>query len=204
MQHVTGVGDRHHLAVRDVREPAPDARQSCRWRLRPPDDRRATAGCSSPPPRPTASAPRCCARPRRSPRSGTPSETATGAAGRTRGESARPAALRPNARARKTRLVARQSRIALLQPVRDGIEARVGREVLRIGERVEPFRDLVRRGGRFLGAHAESVERDHAAHARRAHAGVVQHDIAAEAVPGDIRPLRRARTPARSASRSAM
>ena len=98
MQHVARIRDRHHRPVAECARSGGGRRRTCRWRLRLPDDRRATSGCSSPWRRSTASAPRCCARSRRSPRSGTRSERATGGADRRRGESARPASPPPNAR----------------------------------------------------------------------------------------------------------
>ena len=68
--------------------------------------------------------------------------------------------LRPVAR-EKLRLVARQSRVVLLQPVGDRLEARIGRELPVIDQRVEPARDLCRRLLRALDRDSES------GHARR-------------------------------------
>ncbi len=194
MQHVPGVGDRHHPAVAECARSGAGCRRSCRWRPRPPDGRRATSECSSPPRRPTASAPRCCARPRRSPPSDTPSETAAcGADRRTR--RARPSgSTSAQWRARNTALSRGSRAIVLLQPIGDGVEARVDGEILRRRERVEPFRDLVRRRVRVLGPDAEAVERHDGAHALRAHARVVQDHVAAEAVARRGSPSRPART----------
>ena len=188
MQHVAGVRDRHHPAVGDVRETAPHRGEAVggafafrmivepawnvRVRGRDPQRRRRDVA----PDRVGLLDPVHRRERQPVPRVG--------------GEANPPVRqrLRPMS-GEKDGLVARQPRIALLQTIRDGVEGGVGREVLRVGERVEPFRHLVRRGGRLLGAHAESVERDHATRAPRAHAGVVQHHVAAEAVPGDVRRL---------------
>ena len=195
MQHVTGLGNRHHPSVRNVREPAPhhgkavggafpfgmvvEPARDVRVRSRDPQRRRRDVapdrvGFLDPVHR----------------RVRQPVPGIGGEANRSVRQRLGPM------RRQKDGLVAGQSRIALLQPVRDRVEACIGGEIARRRERVEPFRHLVRRGGRLLGAHAESVERDHAARARRAHAGVVQHDVAAETVPGEIHRFARGRTPA--------
>ena len=86
-------------------------------------------------------------------------------------------------------LVARKPRVVLLQAVGDGVEARIGRELLLRSQRIEPRGDLPRRGVGFFRRNAEAFERDHRAHSRRTRARVMHHDVAAEAVADEVRRL---------------
>ena len=72
--------------------------------------------------------------------------------------------------------------VVLLQPQRDRLDAGIGREADRPGERIQPRGELLRRAQRVLGRDAEAFERDDAAHALGPHARVLQDDVAAEAV----------------------
>src|SRR5262249_54768762 len=89
----------------------------------------------------------------------------------------------------KLGLVARQPTIALLQAIGYRGEARVRRETLLFGERIEPPRALRWRLIRTLDGHAEAVERTGTANASRPHARVVEHDVAAKAVAHDVNRL---------------